>query len=109
MGAMEVAQGLREAVVDGPRDADPQPSVELAPQGGDRLATALGGGQGSARVRQQRLAGDGEADPATVAMKERLTELALQATDLRTDGRLGNRDAARGTCELPLFGHGHEV
>jgi hypothetical protein len=42
-------------------------------------------------------------------MKERLPELALQATDLRADGRLGNRDAARGTRELPLFGHGHEV
>jgi hypothetical protein len=42
-------------------------------------------------------------------VEERLPELTLQATDLRTDGRLGNRDAARSTRELPLFGHGHEV
>ena len=42
-------------------------------------------------------------------MKERLPELALEATDLRADGRLGDRDADRGARELRLLGHGHEV
>ena len=54
-------------------------------------------------------AGLGEPDPAPVAMKERLAQLTLKATDLRANGRLGDRDSRCGACELPLLGDRHEV
>ena len=57
MRAMKVAERLREAMVDGPSDTDPQPSVEEAAQRGDLIAASLGGGERRARVRQERLAG----------------------------------------------------
>ena len=109
MRAMKVAKRLREAMVDGPSDTDPQPSAEEAAQRGDLIPTSLGGGERRARMRQERLAGAREPDRAPIAMKERLPELALEATDLRADGRLGNRDADSGARELRLLGHGHEV
>ena len=106
---MEVTERLREAVVDGPRDTDPQPSAKEATQRGDLIATALGCGESRARMRRERLAGPREAVRAPIAVKERLPEFALQATDLRADGGLGNRDAGRGARELPLLRNRHEV
>jgi hypothetical protein len=60
-------------------------------------------------VRQERLARSGQRHRAAVAMKERLAELALQATDLRADRRLGDRHAIGGARELRLLGHRDEV
>jgi hypothetical protein len=109
MRTMEVAERLRKAMVDGPCDSDPQPSTEEAAQRGDLIPASLGRGESRARVRQEGLAGPREPDRALIAMKELLPELALKATDLRADGRLGNRDAGSGPRELPLLGHRHEV
>jgi hypothetical protein len=109
MLTMEVAERFREAVVDWPGDPDPQPSVELAAQRSDRFATALGCGDRRPRVRQELLTGGCEGYRAAIATKERLPELALQATDLCADRRLGNQEAGRRARELPLLSNGHEV
>jgi hypothetical protein len=107
--SVKVAEGLREAMVDGPGDTDPQPSTQEAAQRGDLSPAPLGRGKCRTRVWQKRLAGPSERDRALIAMKQRLPELALEATDLSADGRLGNRDASSGPRELPLLGHRHEV
>jgi hypothetical protein len=65
--------------------------VEHAAQGGDLIAASPGCGERRAGVRQERLAGGGEPDQASVAKEKRLPELALKATDLRAD-------AARVNC-----------
>jgi hypothetical protein len=90
VGTMEGPERLGEPVVNRPRDADPQPSVENAAQGGDRVAASLRCRERCPGVRQQRLARLGESGPAPIAMKERLSELALQVADLGADRRLGH-------------------
>jgi hypothetical protein len=109
MRARKIAEGLGEAMVGGPRDTDAEPSMEEASQRRDLIPASLGGGERRARVRQERLAGRREPDRTLIAMTEGLPELALEATDLRADGRLGNRDAGSGPRELALLGHRHEV
>jgi hypothetical protein len=83
--------------------------MEEAAQRGDLIPASRGRGERRARVRQERLAGRRQPDRALIAMKEGLPEFALEATDLRADGRLGNRDAGSGPRELALLGHRHEV
>jgi hypothetical protein len=109
MGTMEIAERFGEATINGPGDTDPQPSMEHAPQGGDRVAASLRLGERRPRVWEERLAGPGEGDRARIAMKEHLPELALQAPDLRADRRLGHRHAGSRARELALLGHRHEV
>lgn len=109
MGTMELPQRLGESVVDGPRDANPQATVEHAAQGGDRFATPLGRGQRGPGVRQQCLARRSEGDPAWTAIEKRLPELPLQAPDLGADRGLRDRDAVGRPGELPLFGDRNEV
>jgi hypothetical protein len=96
-------------MVDGPRDADPQSSVEDAPQGGERVATSLGRSEGRAGVREERLARSGKGDRAPIAVKEHLPEFALQAPDLCADGRLGHRLPGSCARELPFLGHRDEA
>ena len=60
-------------------------------------------------MRQKRLAGRGRPDKTLVTMKERLSELAFEAPDLRADRRLRHRNPCRGPSELPLLGHRNEV
>lgn len=42
-------------------------------------------------------------------VQKRLSELALDPSDLRADARLGDVHASRGAREASLLGHGHEV
>jgi hypothetical protein len=69
MGAMEVPQRFGKPVVHRAGEADPQPSVEQAPERGDRVAASLGGGERCPRVWQERLAGVREAHRTSIAMK----------------------------------------
>jgi hypothetical protein len=109
VGTVESPERLGEAVVDWPRDADPQSAVEHPAQRGDRVAASLRRRQRCAGVGQKRLARFGKADRAPIARKERFAELALKATDLCADRRLSDRDPHSGARELPFIGHGDEV
>ena len=42
-------------------------------------------------------------------VEENLTQLALQASDLRADRGLGDMRTLGGPCEVGLLGHGDEV
>jgi hypothetical protein len=109
MGPMEIAEGLGEAVIYRPRDADAESAVEQSTKRGDRLATSLSRSESSPRVRQQRLARSREGDGAPIAMEERLPQLALELSNLCTNRRLGNRHAGGGAGELSLLGDRDEV
>jgi hypothetical protein len=99
---MELAEHSTEPLLDGPRDADPQSSPECPAQGIDRVTASLRGGQSRAGVREQRFAGVGEPHRASVAVEEDLAQLALEATDLGADRRLGDQHAPRGSSEMAL-------
>jgi hypothetical protein len=109
MRTVKIAERLGETVIDGSRDADPQPPVQHPAQGGDRVAASLGRRERHPRVRQQCLARGSQRDTGSIAMKQRLSELALQATDLGAHRRLRDRHPVSRTRELPLLGHCHEV
>jgi hypothetical protein len=83
--------------------------VDHAAQGRDRIAPALRGGKRCTGVREQRLAGLRQPRRATIATKENLAELALEATDLRADRGLSHQQPSRGTRELTLVGNGDKV
>jgi hypothetical protein len=102
--AAELAEGVAEAVVYRAGDADAEPAVEDAAQGGDGLAASFGGGQCGAGVGEEGLACGGQGRLAAVAVEERFAELALEAADLGADRGLGDEEALGGAGELPLVG-----
>jgi hypothetical protein len=109
MGAMEVTEGFGETMIDGPRHAHLQSSVQYTAQGVDGGPAPFGGGEGRPRIREEGLASDGESHRPLITMEERLPQLAFETTDLRADSRLRNRHAGCGSGELPLLRDRHEV
>ncbi|ABA48865.1 hypothetical protein BURPS1710b_1816 [Burkholderia pseudomallei 1710b] len=73
--------------------AEPQPAVR--PVFGDRVARLVGEREQTLRIRQQRLAGRGEHEPAAVAHEKRRAELLLQLLDARRDVRLHTVELCR--------------
>ena len=76
---------------------------------GDRVACLLDRAEDLAGGTDQRLAGGGQAQPASDAMKQLHAELGLQGRRRLRERRLSHVQALGGTRDAALFDHGEEV
>ena len=91
------------------RGADRDPPVAQSLDGVDRGAHAGDGRERGPRVGEHRGAGGGRRHPSAAPVKERLTELGLEADDLCADPRLRDVLPPRRGGEAALVDDRHEV
>ena len=103
-------QQLRQQPDDGGgRDPEGHPPAPQLAQAAEHLAGPLDLGEDAPGVRQQRLAGLGQADAARAPMKQPQANLALQGGDLLADGWLDEMERLGGARHASKLGDALEA